>query len=197
MNITQITVSYGETQSLPEYSNVKPNLTITATLGDGELAEEVETELWKMAKESVHAQIDQALEGSGKAAKYSTDPRYRVMRTIHDSYNRRGKPVLPPLVTIIPNELELDDRFTSTGWPENRKLRYAHAQRVAAETAVDLGANIVDCSSGDFSALMALLPEEPAEAPVAKQEDDLGGPGGADIYAAAFEEDDDEEGDDE
>lgn len=195
MNITQITVSYGETQSLPEYSNVKPNLTITATLGDGELTEEVETELWKMAKESVHAQIDLALEASGKAAKYSTEPRYRVMRTCHDSYSRRGKPVLPLIVTILPNELDLDNRFTSTGWPENRKLRYAHAQRVAAESAVDLGAQIVDCSSGDLRTLMALLPEESAAA-AAKQEEDLGGPGGVDIYAAAFEEDDDAGDDD-
>lgn len=189
MHITQITVSYGETQSLPEYSNVKPNLTITATLDAGDSPGEVEQLLWNQAKTAVREQIDLALESSGKAAKYSTDPRYQVMRTYHDAYRRRGKPELPKIVIILPNELELDDRFGNTGWPENRKLRYEHAQRVAAESAVELGAQIVDCSGGDLRTLMALLPEEPAEEPAAKQDDNLGGPGGTDLYAAAFESD--------
>lgn len=163
MKITQITVSYGETQSLPEYSNVKPNLTLTAVLDEGDVPEQIERQLWHYAKEGVHAQIDLALEASGKAARYSTDPRYQVMATYRDSYSRRGKPALPLLVVILPNELSLDDRFVHTGWPENRKLRYEHAQRLAAEVAVDRGAQIVDCSDGDLSTLIALLPEEKAE----------------------------------
>jgi hypothetical protein len=46
VKITQITVSYGETQSLPEYSNVKPNVTLTATLDPTDSPEQAEAALW-------------------------------------------------------------------------------------------------------------------------------------------------------
>ena len=188
MNITQITVSYGETQSLPEYSNTKPSITLTAVLNDGEDAVTIEAELWNQAKAAVREQIDLALEVNNIPAKYSTDPRYQVLKTRTQSYYDRGKIELPKLVAIIPNDVKLDDRFVHAGWRDSRKLRYGHAQRLAAETA-DEGYRVVDCSDGDLSKLMALLPEEKAE----KQADDLGGPGGTDLYAAAFEPDEDED----
>jgi hypothetical protein len=185
MNITQITVSYGETQSLPEYSNVKPSITLTAVLNDGEDTVTIEAELWQHAKTAVREQIDLALEVNNIPAKYSTDPRFQVLKTRSVSYYDRGKIELPKLVAIIPNDAKLDGRFVHAGYLHSRKLRYGHAQRLAAETA-DEGYTIVDCSDGELSRLMVLLPEEPA----AKQED-LGGPGGTDLYAVAFESDDD------
>lgn len=195
MNITQITVSYGETQSLPEYSNVKPLLSITAVLDAGEDVALIEAQLWQHAKEAVREQIDLALESNNIPAKYSTEPRYQVLKTRTNSYYDRGKIELPKLVTIIPNESKLDDRFVHAGWRDSRKLRYGHAQRLAAETSEE-GYTIVDCADGDVSRLLALLPEEPVEESPAKQDDDLGGPGGTDRYAAAFEADDDGTDDD-
>lgn len=160
MKLTQITVSYGETQSLPEYSNTKPQLTLTAALDDGDDPAAVEAELWGRAKAAVHEQIDLALESCGKAAKYSTEPRYQVMRTAHDRYrhNNNAPPNPPPLVVVLPNEMSLDDRFVHVGWPESRKLRYAHALQIAQERAQEIEAPIVDCADGDLSRLANVLP---------------------------------------
>jgi hypothetical protein len=162
MNITQITVSYGETQSLPEYSNVKPNLTITATLDAGEDVAIVEAQLWEHAKDAVHAQIDAALEANNIPAKYSTEPRFQVLKTRTSSYYDRGAPVPPKVVAIVPDGLKLDDRFVGAGYHGSRKLRYGHALRMASEN-VDEGYTLVDCADGDISRLLAQLPEDPAE----------------------------------
>jgi hypothetical protein len=162
VKITQITVSYGETQSLPEYSNVKPNLTITATLDEGELAEEVETELWNMAKASVHAQIDLALEASEKPAKYSTDPRYQVMTTYSDnSYLNRDRPKPPQLIVLLPNAFDhraqYDKVLVHAIYPESRNMRYDHAMRVAFKAALERDAELIDCANGDLTRLDAAL----------------------------------------
>jgi hypothetical protein len=69
MIITQISVSYGETQSLPDYCNVKPGITLTAFVEAGESAEAVEAALWKFAKEAVQTHIDSALEDHGLPAR--------------------------------------------------------------------------------------------------------------------------------
>lgn len=182
MKITQITVSYGETQSLPEYSNFKPALTLTATLDADEGAAVAEAALWQLAKQAVHAQVDLALEANGKAAKYDPAPRYQIMRTYWDRYDRpRDEPEPPKIVIVLPNEIELKDRFDThfvhAGYPESRSLRYAHALRMAEKEARDLGANLIDCSDGDLSRLSAALPisttEEQANAAMDQLERDL------------------------
>lgn len=177
MNITQITVSYGETQSLPEYSNVKPNITITATLDAGEDVAIVEAQLWEHAKEAVREQIDQALEASGKAARYSTEPRYQVLRT-YQGYTARGRIEQPKIVVILPDAMRLDDqldqRLGSPSYRESKKLRHGHAMRIATEYAHDQQCELLDCSDGDISRLEALLPplpEKPAPAPLTEQDE--------------------------
>src|SRR5215510_12607964 len=121
MKITQITVSYGATQSLPEYSNIKPQLTLTATLDEGEAFEAVEAELWALAKGHVHEQIDQALEASGQSAKYDPCPRFQVLRTYRDYHASRGADQPPLFVVIVPDGVKLDEetygrRFLSVGY---------------------------------------------------------------------------------
>jgi len=195
VNITQITVSYGETQSLPEYSNVKPALTLTAVLNDGELAEEVETELWKMAKESVREQIDLALEANGKAAKWSGEPRYQVMQTYWNRWDHRGEKEPPQYVIILPNNVNPDrDSYAqrlihaSNSIGDARKLRYEHALRIAAEVVQERGYTLLDCSTGDLSRLEAVLPPKPTEAPPVA--DDL-----SDEDRRGYQQADDEEDD--
>ena len=51
MKITQVTVSYGETQSLPEYSNVKPHLSLTAEIEPQDDPTQIEFELWAWARD--------------------------------------------------------------------------------------------------------------------------------------------------
>lgn len=170
MNITQITVSYGETQSLPEYSNVKPSITITATLDPGEKPETAEAELWFHAKQAVHAQIDLALEANDRAAKYDPAPRYQVMRTYNDAYGpNRDKPKVPIIVVVLPNELgtkeRFDNRFVHAGYHESRMLRYDHAMRVAHKAAQENDAEIIDCADGDLSRLEAALARSPEPEP--------------------------------
>jgi hypothetical protein len=195
LNITQITVSYGETQSLPEYSNVKPNLTITAALDEGDNPEVIEEVLWEQVKAAVHEQIDQALEGSGMAAKYSTEPRFQVQRT-YQGYTARGKIDQPKIVVVFPNDVRLDEqlnqRLGSISYRETRKLRYDHAMRIATKYAHDQEYELLDCSDGDISRLEALLPPLPEEPPAQHPID-----AHPDIQEEWVNDDPDEEEDDE
>jgi hypothetical protein len=161
MHITQITVSYGETQSLPEYSNVKPSLTITATLDVDDSPGEVELLLWNEAKAAVHAQIDSALEANDKAAKYDPAPRYQVLRTYWNEWDHRGQEKPPQYVVILPDAINPDrgayaQRLVHFARGDSRKLRYAHAQRIAQGAVADRDDGpyiLLDCASGDLTAL--------------------------------------------
>jgi hypothetical protein len=154
----------------------------------------IEAELWQLAKAAVHEQIDLALETSGLAAKYSTEPRFQVLRT-YQGYTARGRIEQPKIVVILPDTMrldtQLDQRLGSISYRETKKLRYGHALRIATEYAHDQEYALLDCADGDISRLEALLPPLPEE-PKKKEAEDLGGPGGNDIYAAAFEEDDED-----
>lgn len=169
MNITQITVSYGETQSLPEYSNVKPNLTLTAVLQDGDDPTEAEQLLWSQAKAAVREQIDLALEANGKAAKWSTEPRYQVMQTYWSEYEHRGEQKPPQYVIIAPDGPKLDrGAYSQRLILDTSKVRAAHAQKVAHELLGDPDEHytLIDCSDGDLSRVAAALPPPaPAERP--------------------------------
>ena len=172
MNITQITVSYGETQSLPEYSNVKPSLTLTAVLNDDEDVALIEAQLWAHAKEAVREQIDLALEGNGKAAKWSTEPRYQVMQTYWNQWDHRGETEPPQYVIILPNNVNPDrdayaQRLVHAGNSigDARKLRYSHALRIATEVVQERGYTLLDCSNGNLSRLESVLPPKPADRP--------------------------------
>jgi hypothetical protein len=165
VKVTQITVSYGATQSLPEYSNVKPQLTLTATLDEGENSAQAEQILWAYVRASVHEQIDRALEASGRAAKYSDEPRYQVLRTYWNEWDHRGQSKPPQYVIILPNEISLNEkaynqRLIHTGYGnESRKLRYTHALAVAQEAIQHNDDNpvLLDCSNGDLTPLNEAL----------------------------------------
>ena len=73
MKITDITVSYGITQSLPGYCNTKPALTLTAHIDEGDDALKVEAFLFDHARCIVHEQADQALEAAGEPARHVYD----------------------------------------------------------------------------------------------------------------------------
>jgi hypothetical protein len=185
MHITQITVSYGETQSLPEYSNVKPNVTLTATLDEGDSPEQAEAALWTLAKQSVHEQIDLALELNGKAAKYSAESRYQVMQTYWNEWDHRGQTKPPQYVVILPNELSpgrdaYAQRLIHAGHSTDaRKLRYSHALQIAEDVMREhADYTLLDCASGDLTALNLALSapeytptEPPAQHPIDAQPD--------------------------
>ena len=163
MHITQITVSYGETQSLPEYSNVKPSLTLTATLDTTDDPAEAEALLWTQAKNAVREQIDLALEANGKAAKWSAEPRYQVMQSYWDQWSHKGEVKPPQYVIILPNSVNpphdaYAQKLIHAGHysGDARKLRYEHARRIAESVVEDRDDGpytLLDCSNGDLTPL--------------------------------------------
>jgi hypothetical protein len=161
MQITEITVSYGQTQSLPEYSNVKPMVTLKATVTPDENIEEVRRTLFIVARSMVESEIDDALERHGRPAVYDPAPRYQVQRSAPNPYDDRGrkKPPLPPTIAIVPDGAELPhgDWYGAMYASHSSGLRLAHAQLVAEREVKRHGdgAAIVDCSDGDLSRLPA------------------------------------------
>lgn len=174
MKLTAITITYGETQSLPEYSNVKPAITLSATLDEADDPAEAEALLWQHAKESVHNQIDLALEANGKAAKYSTEPRFQVLRTYWNQWDHRGETKPPQYVIIAPDELKLDrGAYSQRLIVDSSKLRYAHARKVTSELMGDKdeGYTLLDCADGDFTQLNLALSAPESNPEVAPTED--------------------------
>jgi len=164
MKLTEITISYGETVSLPGYSNTKPQITLTATIGPDDDPAEIELLLWAHARQAVQAQADTTLEQNDQPAKYDPAPRYQVMRTYYDRYGRPKDEIAPPIIVVVfPDDNDLDResygaRFVHAGYAESRKLRYQHAMRVAAKAARENNnAEIIDCSDGNLQRLKVAL----------------------------------------
>jgi hypothetical protein len=191
MQIKTITVRYGRTQSLEQYSNVRPEITIGAELDAGEDPEGVKAQLLAEARAFVEEAVDEALEVDGRGAKFSREPRYRLALTAEEIYrggwNNRNKITAPDkLLVLLPQRVNpnANDFPGHVWWSEpygpSSKLRLAHAQRAAAQwLAEHQGYRLIDCSDGDLSkipewALVAPPDPDPAPALVARDPDDLG-----------------------
>jgi len=179
MEITEITVSYGQTQSLPEYSNVKPMVTLKATIGEDEDPHVVRRNLFEMARAFVEAEIDDALERHDRPAVYSQEARFRVIAT-RQSRNY-GEPSWMPLenvVAIVPNEVERPeggDWHSAQSAYSDRGVRHRHALTVARREANSRGAlRIIDCSDGDLSRLPQRPRAEVEPEPQSEPAEDLG-----------------------
>lgn len=78
MKVTQITVSYSRTESLQDYCNVKPGITLTADVHEGENLDVVKAELFSFAKATIHAQVDTAREQADLSPKFYKGDLHRV-----------------------------------------------------------------------------------------------------------------------
>jgi hypothetical protein len=76
MNITQITVATHYTYNIGNYSNIRPEVQMTATLETQDTVDEVVSELRRMTLAACQQQIDDVLEKNGEPAKFSTQPRF-------------------------------------------------------------------------------------------------------------------------
>ncbi len=81
MKIEVVTVGYGVTQSLAGYCNVKPSISLTASVDEGEDEEQVQAALLERAQAFVHELVDDALEADDLPPRYYDGPRYRVFQT--------------------------------------------------------------------------------------------------------------------
>jgi hypothetical protein len=154
--ITEITVSYGMTESLPDYSNVKPAVTLTATLEPDESPDRVQAELLEQCKRICHEEADTALEFAGKAARYSAEPRYRIIKT-RSYVSPDGRRFAQQAVAILPQAVrDIPDGYQTGVFPgPSQNLRYAHACSVAAHNS-DGDIQVIDCSDGNLSRLPQL-----------------------------------------
>lgn len=149
MQITEVTASWSETCSLGNYSNVRPSLTLKATIGPEE--EDAQLAIWALTeacKRHVQEQVDQALEAEGEPAKYSSEPRFDVHTANYT----------PRMVVIVPAGTE---RLPHC-WLHKSNLRLAHARQVATHYYKD-DYVFFDCSAGDVQAVVDALNAADAE----------------------------------
>lgn len=169
MKLTTVTVSFGRTQSLPEYSNVKPSITLTAELGDGDDPEAVRAALLEEARTFVEATIDDALEDAGEPAKFSTEPRYQIWSSYRGVQGLAGPKPEPPeaVVVVVPQAISVQSvpGYSRAAYSGLSKLRLATALRRAQEIATEEGRRLINCADGDLSR----IPRPPAEAPAPPQ----------------------------
>lgn len=188
MQHTKITVSYGRTQSLQSYSNVKPQVSVEATLDADDDPAIVRAALLAEARTFVHEVIDQALEDDEQPAKFSLEPRYGlyfVSEVGFGNWNEFRRTATPPerLVVVVPEKIRLDRmegeaRAWWNRWGSHR-MRFAHALRVAeAYVQGSEGCRLVICADGDLARLPTWCLEPPTDpglpAPVATESERAG-----------------------
>lgn len=152
MQITEITVTYQETANLGNYSNVKPMVTLRATIESGDTPEIMQLVLLDQARKAVQDQIDQALEQDGQAPKYSTDPRFDVLTYYPEK-----------LLFIVPvkSGLANNNRVSTV----SHGFRLHKANESAAAYAVRYPEyRLFDCSDGNTQEVAAIIAESDARA---------------------------------
>ncbi len=160
MQINQLTIHYTRTQSLPSYSNVKPGVTITATLEPGEDVFECYNVLMNDARELVHGEIDDALEQAEQSPKFTEEPLYWF------AFNN----VLEAVV-ILPDSVEHStlnkharndpNHNWRADWYTSRTLQ-RHASVTANAEKEHPHHVFIDCSDGDLSRIPPFpAPPEP------------------------------------
>lgn len=149
MEINQITITYSRTQSLGNYSNVKPGVTLTATLQPGESLTAAAIDLLKTAKTLVHEEIDAALEADGSQPMFCAGPLFAVRYA-----SKRN------LVVIHPAG---DDLPPAQNWREHDRWHVLHravrpetARRDAEQHAANTNMLLLDCSDGDYGRIPGL-----------------------------------------
>lgn len=150
MQITEIRVSWTETASLGNYSNVKPSLSLTATLDEGDDPSLVRQELLSECQGYVREMVDQALEADGQPAKYSTAPRYDILASTF-----RAPPApAQKIVLLVPTgtaSIIAGEQF----YRAVKRFRYPAALREiergrSDDADSDLRVLVFDCSDGDL-----------------------------------------------
>jgi hypothetical protein len=182
----KISVTYGLTQSLPDYCNVRPSITLEYVLEPGEDPDDVRAGLIGEARAQVRELVDQALEDAGRPARYSLEQRYAVViSTAPNTHNGWGevKPAPPErAVCIVPDHLERLVRewgYRGTGVYPYDELRFSHALRLAQKyiaTQTDAGVlfRLIECHTRDDLRLIPRAPVaeiDPEPSPIDERHD--------------------------
>lgn len=143
MEITTITVKYALTHNMGNYSNIRPEVELTARLEPTDDPDESRWLLLNQAKEAVHAEVDAALEADDEAPKYYTGPRFSLATLAAEKLA-----VVFPDKGILPAPWDEGTTIRCTG----RRLSVVLAK--AMETYP--GYLVINCSDGDYSCLAAV-----------------------------------------
>lgn len=144
MRIRSITIGYGRTHSLPNYGNVKPSITLTADIDDGENWDLASKILNEIAETHVHNIIDDALEHAGESPRFYRGPLYQVVRWVECN-----------AVIILPMHLPTEKLPGHWRRPVTGACRIEAARRRAERLiAEDLSQQLIDCQTGDVSPLL-------------------------------------------
>lgn len=174
MPLTKITVTYGRTQSLPDYCNVRPSVSLEWTLDPREDPEEVWKDLLTDARLIVEEECDAALEDAGRPARFSTEPRYSVVVSTAPNTRSWGKVQLVPperAVCVVPANQEAMVRewgYMGGGIYPSDGLRWSHVLRLAQEfiaTQADRGIEyrLIECRTPDDLRFIPRAPEPEPE----------------------------------
>lgn len=156
MKVKEVTIEYGVTQSLGDYSNTRPSIRVTAEVDEGEDLQQVIDGLSAQAQAYIHRIVDDELEANGRRVKYSKEPRYRIWRSLS-----RGVFVLAPVGVTMPEESTWRDkdiwrRATFDGHaPDEMRLEKAREELLYISRE-DPDYAIIDCSDGDLSSIPPL-----------------------------------------
>lgn len=170
MQISQLTITYSRTQSLPNYSNIKPSVTLTATLDDEDDPMVAYGVLMHDAKRLVHGEIDDALEVSGQSPIFTDEPLLSLYR------NR-----LRQVMVIVPGSVSVDQLDAlNLADPNREHYRYrghwdlhTHRQRlwtIRRIAGAGLEYPVLDCSDGDLSRIPPFPEPKPVEVEEPKYE---------------------------
>jgi hypothetical protein len=135
--VVNVTVSLKRTQSLPNYSNIAPEVSYEIELAPGDNPGAV-TDIYYLAAETfVEGKIDEALELNNQPALYSREPRFDLVG-IRIGRERFG--IILPSMTEPPRELYT---YNIIG-----RLRYGHMLKYCAEQGFS---TLLDCTEQELS----------------------------------------------
>jgi hypothetical protein len=140
MKLTEISIAYTQTYNLGNYSNVKPEIRLTAVLEDGDNPEQIMAELQAQAQAHIHEVIDTTLEEQGDAPHFWKGPRYDLVEAGKDK-----------ILVIIP----AGQREEMPGdWSDLPLRQHGWRLPTLQQHAHEKGRyTVLDCSDGDFSHL--------------------------------------------
>lgn len=172
MQITQLTITYSRTQSLQGYSNIKPGVSLTAALGDGDDVDIAAQTLLREAHRIVHDQIDSALEHDGQRPMFTSEPLYWIA----GNFGRRVYVILPASVSMSdlakldhadPEWNYYQNDFHYRGW-FTVPPTYQRLQAVLNQISLPDGYDLIFCTDGNLAA----IPRLPVPAPAANDEEE-------------------------
>ena len=152
MQVKTITVEFGMTQNLGDYSNVRPLVAITADLDQGDDPAAVLQALQGQVRTEVETAVDTALEQAGQSPRFYQG----TLFTVFYSEVRRCV-VIVPSDTTLPHEATWRDEDKWRVQPSHpRQMRLPTALHLAQTLAQQKGYALVDGCDGSLTDLPPL-----------------------------------------